>query len=407
MSQLKKILFVYDRMMIGGTTTALLSLLNELDYERYSVDLLLFETSGLFLKEIPKEVHILEPALKKSVFPFLDVSKRKIIGTLLNGGALRAVMARIKYKGTSKGNLRNILMHYGICAQVYISRKLDESYDVAIGFMEGWSDHYVMSKKIKARKKIVWCHPDYKNSYLIPECDRMIFQKASNIVVVSEKCLENIRDIFPEFKEKTSVIKNINSSELIQKRAQQSTPEFAKAKVNLCTVARCDRAVKGLDRILNVLCRLKAEHLLEDVKWHYIGVGKDYPWLKQQIAEKNLQENVVCYGELRNPLVYLKQMDGFILASRYEGQPVSVEEALALCVPCIVTEYASAKEQIVHGINGLIGKNSEDGLYVQIKKFLLSENLQKELQAGACQHQIEYQKEIEKLDILIQEKNYE
>ena len=115
-----------------------------------------------------------------------------------------------------------------------------------------------------------------------------------------------------------------------------------------------------------------------------------------------LQDNVVCYGQMNNPLVILKQMDVFVLASRYEGKPVSVVEALALQKPCIVTEYASAREQIEDGINGLVVKNSSEGIYEGLKKYIESECMRKLLKEGA--KNIKYNEntdEIEKLYRLI------
>ena len=119
--------------------------------------------------------------------------------------------------------------------------------------------------------------------------------------------------------------------------------------------------VKGLDRILTALQKL-SESGCSDFLWHYIGDGRDYQQLQAKIEEFGLQEKVVCYGQMNNPLVILKQMDCFVLASRYEGKPVSVTEAMALGIPCIVTEYASAREQIADGEEGIVTENSEDGV---------------------------------------------
>ena len=62
---MKKILFVYDRMMTGGTTTALLSLLSEFDYDEYSVDLQLFDFEGEFHDQIPEVVNVLPKVAKR------------------------------------------------------------------------------------------------------------------------------------------------------------------------------------------------------------------------------------------------------------------------------------------------------------------------------------------------------
>lgn len=357
---MKKILIAYDTMMTGGTTTALLSLLNELDFSKVSVDMVLFKNEGPFLNDIPHQVKLLDQAHNVNG-RHLSISKEKIIRTVLNGNVFRAFSSYLKYKNTPKGNLRNILMHYGIQAQVDMSRKIDEEYDAAIGFIEGWADQYVLSDKIKAKSKIVWIHPDYKASYLVPEIDRKLFKRATDIVVVAKSCEANICKIFPEYADKVRTIENINSVAFIKKRAAEDTPPIKKAVVNFCTVARCDMDVKGLDRILVALQRL-SESGYSDFLWHYIGDGRDYQQLQAKIEEFGLQEKVVCYGQMNNPLVILKQMDCFVLASRYEGKPVSVTEAMALGIPCIVTEYASAREQIADGEEGIVTENSEDGV---------------------------------------------
>lgn len=358
---MKKILIAYDTMMTGGTTTALLSLLNELDYSRFSVDLILFMNEGPFLKDIPQQVNLLDQAYIQTGKK-LSVSKEKIIRTVLNGNAFRSVFSYIKYKKTPKGNLRNILMHYGIQAQVAMSRKVDQEYDVAIGFIEGWSDQYILSNRVKAKKKIIWIHPDYKVSYLIPEIDKKLFKKATNIVVVAKSCEINICKFFPEYADKVRIIENIYSASYIKKKASENTPAVKLSGVNFCTVARCDMDVKGLDRILVALKKIK-EGGQNEFLWHYIGDGRDFQQLKDKIDELGLQDNVICYGQMNNPFTILKQMDYFVLASRYEGKPVSVTEAMALNIPCIVTAYASAREQVTDGENGFVTDNSEEGIY--------------------------------------------
>lgn len=390
---MKKILIAYDTMMTGGTTTALLSLLNELDYDRVSVDLILFMNEGPFLKDIPHQVNLLNQAYVEKDKK-LSVSKEKIIRTVLNGNAVRAVFSYIKHKNTPKGNLRNILMHYGIKSQVDMSRKISQEYDATIGFIEGWADQYILSNKVNAKSKIVWIHPDYKASYLIPEIDRRLFKKATNIVVVARSCETNIRNIFPEYADKVRTIENINSVSYIQKRAAENTPTVKLAGVNFCTVARCDMDVKGLDRILTAFKKIK-DGGQNDFLWHYIGDGRDFKLLKDKIDVLGLQNNVICYGQMNNPLVILKQMDFFVLASRYEGKPVSVTEAMALNIPCIVTAYASAREQVVNGENGLVTDNSEEGIYKAIETIFRKPELRDEYRSNM--KNISNQEEIQKL----------
>lgn len=56
----KKLLIVYSKMIVGGSTTSLLSLLNELDYSQYDVDLLLLEKGGVLDRQIPSAVNVID-----------------------------------------------------------------------------------------------------------------------------------------------------------------------------------------------------------------------------------------------------------------------------------------------------------------------------------------------------------
>ena len=108
---------------------------------------------------------------------------------------------------------------------------------------------------------------------------------------------------------------------------------------------------------------LKSKGLAEDVSWHLIGGGSEYEDFRREVEALGMTDTVILYGNKLNPLPYLRQMDVFILASRYEGKPLSVTEAQILGLPCIVTNYKSAPSQIKHGFNGLITENSYEGVY--------------------------------------------
>lgn len=376
----KKILFVYDSMMTGGTTTALLSLINTIDRDKYEISLLLYTNTGALTDEIPQFVNVLAPAYRKS--GMLSSGQRKIIRTVLNGRSFLAIKSLFKYRHTPKGNFRQILMHYGMAAQVSLSRTVDEQFDYAIGFMEGWSSEYVASSKIKAAKKFVWIHPQYKSCYLIPEIDRKTFDKVDGIVLISKDCLKQFFEFFPEYKSKTYVVPNIMSSELVRLKAAKEDVTVTKAKINFCTVCRCDIQVKGLDRLLKAFYELKKQGLTEGVLWHLIGGGGEFEHFKQEVERLEMNDTVILYGNKLNPLPYLRQMDAFVLASRYEGKPVSVTEAQILGIPCIVTDYESASSQVQHRQNGIIMENNYESIYETIKNVIRSPQLLSELKAN-------------------------
>ena len=64
---MKRILFAYPGMSVGGSATSLLSILGSLDYSKYQVDLSLAFSGGELEGNIPQNVNLLEPAYQDYV----------------------------------------------------------------------------------------------------------------------------------------------------------------------------------------------------------------------------------------------------------------------------------------------------------------------------------------------------
>ena len=54
----KRLLFVNGHLNVGGVEKSLVDLLKAIDYDKYEVDLVLFEELGDYIDEIPKNVNI-------------------------------------------------------------------------------------------------------------------------------------------------------------------------------------------------------------------------------------------------------------------------------------------------------------------------------------------------------------
>ena len=199
-----------------------------------------------------------------------------------------------------------------------------------------------------------------------------MYKKADKIVTVSKNCRDNLREALPEFSDKICDVENILSKEDIIKRSEEHTDKIVdKEKINLVSVCRISYHDKGLDRGLEALKRLKEENILTDnIVWYWIGSGENLDEAKEFIEKNELTKNVVLLGSKQNPLPYEKQMTLFFLPSRYEGKPMAVTEAQMLSLPCVVTEYASAREQIADGIDGLVLENSDEAIYTFLKDLI-------------------------------------
>ena len=158
--------------MLGGSTTSLLSLLHNIDYEKYDVDLLLYRNEGDFIAYIPEKVNLLEQA-------YIPQSKMKrIVKGIFNRTIIKALFQGIKY--FHKLSVTRQGMAY---AQATYCRNIEKEYDVAIGFMELWSDVFV-NLKINAKKKISWIHVDYEEAHMIPSIDAKMLMHSDKIVCV-------------------------------------------------------------------------------------------------------------------------------------------------------------------------------------------------------------------------------
>ena len=106
--------------------------------------------------------------------------------------------------------------------------------------------------------------------------------------------------------------------------------------------------------------------MLENVKWYIIGYGADEDLIRSKIAEFGMQDRVILLGKKTNPYPYFKACDFYIQPSRYEGNAVTVNEALILGKPVAITNYATAKSQINDGVDGVIvpldNKDCAEGL---------------------------------------------
>ena len=368
----KKLLFAYDYMMTGGTSTALLSLLQALDKEKYEIDLILYKNGGELLSEIPEYINVLEEAYKDSK---ISDKKRKMFVSAFNGQLIKAFYYYFKNRKNKSKNLFMTLWQATETAHATISRKLRKEYDIIIGFLESWGAHYAVSNRVKAKKRIIWIHPDIDKSYMIAEVDKRMYNRADTVVTVSNECRDNLAKHFPKYNEKIVCIENILNFNRIKELSNVKTDfKIDKSKINLVTVARISYFDKGLDRVLKSLVKLKDEGILNNnFVWHIIGDGTEKKLMDKFISKNALEPYVNFLGTQLNPFCFEKDMDMFLLPSRYEGKPMAVTEAQVLGLPCAVTNYAAATEQIQNGIDGIIMDNSEQGIYDFLKNLILGE----------------------------------
>ena len=356
----KSVLFIYPAMVIGGSTTALLSLMNSMDPEKYEIDLQLFRNEGPLLDVIPDHVNLLPAAeLHKGISGKLI----KLCKLCLSSYAYRFLW-------------RKCSRHYADAVQIEFqaranSRKSAKTYDYAISFLEHWSNWY-LAYRIDAKKKYAWIHSTFSNTTGDPDSELPWMKKVDKIIFVTKTCQQEFVAILPQMAEKAVAIENIMDSRIILNRSLQ-TPDhdqayriFADSKAfRIVTVCRLTIPVKGLDRIVRAASQLKAEGY--EFLWYIVGDGEDEEKLKNMISKADVADCLVPIGKRMNPYPFVAAADIMCMPSRHEGKPIAVTESMVLGTPPVVTAYLAAHEQIKNGEEGIIVENADDSIVTCVR----------------------------------------
>lgn len=393
----KKALIAYGGMVVGGSTTALLSMLKEWNFEEYDVDLILYDRGFPFEKDIPNQVHILNG--RRITSGYIERLK-KGLQYVLSPYWIKKEWYALKYKDRRAG-----LYAIGQFKVKKLSRRLKEQYDIAIGYLEDWSDEFI-AYNVEAAQKIMWIHLDFANvQYINKPLTERYLSKADKIVCVSVECLKNFNKLFPDLSSRSVYLPNINSSEYIKEKSLEELNDNDLRHMKNCkkfkiiSVCRLSIYHKGIDRMVWAAASMKKSGLI--FEWYVLGDGFERLKIEEIIRDNDVEDCFFLLGAKMNPYPFIKQADVFCLPSRYEGKPIVITETMMLGIPPIVTEYASAKEQIENNIDGIIVQNSDDSIAGALEYVCKNEEILKALKTQLGAREYSNKEDIEKVYALL------
>ena len=176
---MKHIIFVMPTLRMGGAEKALVSLLKALDPKRVKVDLFLFERGGVLEKEVPSWVKIIQ---SDPIVRDMTLELRNYLGELLRHRKLSAAITRLKITVMARRG-KNYFSWEAI--EKYIP-SVPGHYDVAVGFLEGFTDFFVVDK-VNADRKIGWIHTDMSGK-IFNKQEMAYYRKLDMLATISEKC---------------------------------------------------------------------------------------------------------------------------------------------------------------------------------------------------------------------------
>lgn len=323
----------------GGIESSLVNLLDNINYDKYDVTLVLEHKRGVFLDKINSKVHVKEYRISDCKFVLLrkiyNFSKR-FFWTLIN---------KNKYD-------------FSCCYATYslMGSKLS---------------------KIASSNSSIYIHGDYANMYskndLLDFFQKREINKFNSIIFVSNESKNNLLKIFPSLSNKAYVINNFIDNKKIIRLSNENIDIQKKHDILFVFVGRLEEDSKRISRMLKLVNALKSEYSLE--LW-IVGDGPDRKFYENYVSTYKLEDNIKFVGAKKNPYPYMKKADFILLSSEYEGFPVIYLESIVLNKKIITTidvtdDYISIPNKV-----GYIVSKDADKFIDDVKNVLKNDKLE-------------------------------
>lgn len=379
---MKKILFINGHLNTGGVERSLVDVLKHMDYEKYAVDLLLLEDTGGYASELPPEVNVLFRDLHNTYGSFASSVRRCIAARNWMCLRLRTLFL-----------LRNFLGSRALKSAATLLLG-EHHYDCVIGFRPGICSD-LAAYSVQADRKITWWHHGEFNVDCAAYGD--MCSKMNAVAVVSQSCKATLQEKLPELESRLVCIPNMLDAVAIGQKAGNSP--YTGDMLHIVSVGRL-APEKHFENVFPAAKALRQAGI--DFAWHVIGDGPERSKLEALIAENDLKDHVILDGSKTNPYPYMKYADLFVHPSYVESQGLTVLEAMALDVPCVVTKSLGPCEFIEDGVNGLLTEQVPESLAEEVLAILNDKKLYQHIKENTkCPEQFGPERVMKQIETMI------
>jgi glycosyltransferase involved in cell wall biosynthesis len=345
-----KILFRHRSMEMGGVEKVMLSLLQNLNPEKYDLTVVLNLNQGELRNEFPSHVRKISLAEGKE-----DFSKNILLQKI-------QLFKR-------KNKLEKLRKNPKIIDESY----LKEQYDIEIAMTYNDFEPVLNSTNSKS-KKIGWFHSEIQVPGLQPLVPDILkhFPQFDQMVYCSERIENLMHEHYPDLNYPLEkVIINAIPIEEIKKKSEEKITDLPQNPV-FVSVGRLHYR-KGYHQLIEAHANLLRDGFMHNIV--IIGDGEHRKKLEALIKEKNVEKSFILLGNRMNPYPYIKQADFFILPSESEAWPLVIAEALILQKPIIATDTGDISKMIKHQKTGYVIRYQKDEMYNAMKLFLTDNDM--------------------------------
>ena len=337
----------------GGAERMMVNLSEGFAKRGVKVDLVLAEAKGPYLSHVPPEVNVVDLASSgvMSSLPklvrYLRREKPKTLLVTLNHAAVAAILA-VKLAGTDTRVFARVsnMMFQGT----------------------------VQSPRVKLLRSAV----------------RHLFPRATGLIGVSKGVADDIERFTGAPPEKIHAIYNPVVTDELKRQARASLehPWFSKGSPPVLLAAGRFTGQKDYPNMIRAFAKVRAER---PARLMILGEGKQRAELEALIAELGVADDVALPGFVDNPFMYMSRASLFVLASKWEGLPGVLIQAMACGCPVVSTDCPSGPREILEGgkYGPLVEVGDVQGLADAILRTLESSVPSAELKARAADFSLE------------------
>lgn len=366
----KNVIFVAEALWIGGIETALVNLLNRMDYEKYDVTCLVVRGSLEMAERITPKCRLLVADREKT--PAFSESYKF------------SRLYHLTEEAENPSRLHRAMM-WAVPAIKWVENRLyiryvreqmkEEHFDTCVIYSDRTAE--IAVRGIWADQYLLFYHNAIMDKAYH---DEIGYRKSKKIIAVSEKKAEELKSFRPKYADKYMTIHNlVDLAGVMEKSRMAPDVTFPENAFNLVTCGRLAHQ-KAIDWAIQAMKALlgKGYH---DLQWWIVGGGPDAEKLQRQIEDAGIGDHFHLLGMQSNPYPYIANADLYVQPSRYENYSVVILEAMALCKPILAT-IPAAEMQIRSGENGLLCEANPESIADAIERlYLHREEMEKYVQA--------------------------
>lgn len=375
----KKLIFITEALWIGGIETALVNLLNRLDYNRFDVTCLVLRDSLDVADRITPQCRlIVSDRQHKVTFPKGYGCKRlyNIMEEPQNAAKFRRFIwfaLRVVFRAAEAR-----------CYASYVKKQLKGvHFDTAVIYSDRAAETAV--RAVSADRFLMFYHHgamrrEYHDSYG--------YRKADKVIAVSPALAEKLRAYRSKYADKIISVNNIIDIDGVREKGLDiPTVKFSADCFNIVSCGRLSHA-KGMDIAVDACAKLVADGFT-GFHWYIVGGGPEESALREQIMRLGLEDCVSLLGMQSNPYPYIRCADLYVQPSRFEAFGLTIREAQVLAVPVLSTRTDGSAELISDGETGLLCESDADSIAAAIIRLYNAPKLRESIQAELQNHDFE------------------